>query len=176
MKNLVNVLVSFLMLSSNSWAAGVVNTSPSAGVFKMMSGLVVVLAVMAVIAWAIKRVLPNIGNNQQSVVRVISSVSVGSRERVVVVQVADRWIVVGVAPGQVNGIANLDATSQQALENTSSHYSSTNLGGISQAFAPSFPPSFSEWLQKSTAKLINNKFANSKFANNKSGEGKNEKQ
>jgi flagellar protein FliO/FliZ len=158
MKNIANVLISFSLLSSQTWAAADTGSaSSSVGVFKMISGLAIVLAVMAAVAWAIKRVLPNISNNHQSVARVISSVSVGSRERVVVVQVADRWIVVGVAPGQVNGIANLDVASQQALENISNNHASTNLGGNSQTFATSFPPSFSQWLQKSTAKFINNK-------------------
>ncbi len=153
-----NLLISFFLLSSNVWAGADVGSSPSsAGIFKMISGLAIVLAVMAAVAWAIKRVLPNISNNQHSVARVISSVSVGSRERVVVVQVADRWIVVGVAPGQVNGIANLDVASQQALEDTTNNHGSANLSGISQAFATSFSPSFSQWLQKSTAKFVNNK-------------------
>jgi flagellar protein FliO/FliZ len=163
MKNLVKVLLSsnlsltFLALSSHAWAANVGSASPSVGVFKMISGLAIVLAVMAVVAWAIKRFLPNISNNQQSVACVVGSVSVGSRERVVVVQVADRWIVVGVAPGQVNGLANLDVGSQQALEDVSSHKANVNLSAISETLATSFPPSFSQWLQKSTAKFINNK-------------------
>jgi len=158
MKYIANVLISFFLFSSHAWAAADAGgASSSTGIFKMISGLAIVLAVMAAVAWAIKRVLPNISNNQQSVARVISSVSVGSRERVVVVQVADRWIVVGVPPGQVNGIANLDAGSQQALENVSSHKANVNLGETSQILATSFSPSFSQWLQKSTAKFINNK-------------------
>ena len=158
MKYITNVLISFSLLSSHAWAAADAGgASSSTGIFKMISGLAIVLAVMAAVAWAIKRVLPNISNNQQSAARVISSVSVGSRERVVVVQVADRWIVVGVAPGQVNGLANLDAASQLALENTTNNQDSVSLSGVSQAFSTSFSPSFSQWLQKSTAKFINNK-------------------
>lgn len=36
-----------------------------------------------------------------SVVKIIGGVSVGNRERVMVLEVADEWIVIGVAPGQV---------------------------------------------------------------------------
>jgi len=62
---------------------------------------------MALVTWALKRMMPGIGG-QQSAVRIVGGVSVGSRERIVVLEVAGRWLVVGVAPGRVNAIANLD--------------------------------------------------------------------
>lgn len=136
------------IFTHNAWAAEAMSSTPSNGMFKMVSGLAIVLIIMAAVTWLIKRVLPNMANNQQSIARVISSVSVGSRERVVVVQVADRWIVVGVAPGQVNGIANLDAGSQEYLESIPTN-KNTGVQGISTEF--------SQWLQKSTAKFVNNK-------------------
>jgi flagellar protein FliO/FliZ len=39
--------------------------------------------------------------------KIVGGVSVGNRERVVVVEVADLWIVVGVAPGRVNALATM---------------------------------------------------------------------
>ena len=39
--------------------------------------------------------------------RVVGGVSVGTRERVVVLEVADTWLVVGVAPGQVQTLHTL---------------------------------------------------------------------
>jgi flagellar protein FliO/FliZ len=38
---------------------------------------------------------------------VVSSASVGTRERVVVVEVGESWLVVGVAPGSVNALMTL---------------------------------------------------------------------
>lgn len=137
------------VFTHNAWAAEVMSSTPSNGMFKMVSGLAIVLIIMAAVTWLIKRVLPNMANNQKSIARVISSVSVGSRERVVVVEVADRWIVVGVAPGQVNGIANLDASIQQGLESTSQFTINAVPQGIST--------DFSQWLQKSAAKFVNKK-------------------
>jgi flagellar protein FliO/FliZ len=151
MKNCKHVLVALFVMPHCGWAAEVIKASPSYGIFKMVSGLAIVLIIMAAITWVIKRLLPNITNNQQTIARVISSVSVGTRERVVVVQVSDRWIVVGVAPGQVNGIANLEAGIPQSLENSTIN----NLENNAQPFVASLSPSFSEWLQKSTAKFIN---------------------
>jgi len=52
--------------------------------------------------------LPSL-SGQQSIAKVLTSISVGTREKVVVIEVAGRWIVVGVAPGQVAAIANIKA-------------------------------------------------------------------
>ncbi len=157
MKTRLNLFfLSFLMLSFSALAAETVVASPSGGMLKMILGLVVVLAIMALITWVLKRFMPNIGSKNQSVVRVVGGVSVGSRERVVVVEVAGRWIVIGVASGQVNGLANLDAGSTQLSEvmlKTELSTSSLNLDNFTQSFVPSF----AMWLKKSTAKLTETK-------------------
>lgn len=80
--------------------------SPTSSLIKTTLGLLVVLAVMAAVAWFAKRMMSG-RSSMQSVARIVGGVSVGSRERVMVIEVADRWLVVGVAPGQVNAIANL---------------------------------------------------------------------
>ncbi|MDO9366406.1 MAG: flagellar biosynthetic protein FliO [Methylotenera sp.] len=108
MTTLLKVLA--LMVSVNAsplLAAEAISPSPTGGILKMLFGLVLVLAVMALVTWALKRMMPGIGG-QQSAVRIVGGVSVGSRERIVVLEVAGRWLVVGVAPGRVNAIANLD--------------------------------------------------------------------
>jgi len=73
----------------------------------MLFGLVVVLALMAALAWLFKRsgLAKGIGGN--AVAKIIGGVSVGTRERVMVIEVADQWIVVGVAPGRVNTLATM---------------------------------------------------------------------
>jgi len=88
--------------------------SPTMSVLKMVFGLIVVLGVMALFAWGAKRFLPGVAS-QPSVIRVVGGASVGSRERVVVLEVAGRWLVVGVASGQVTQIANLEPGSTAAL-------------------------------------------------------------
>ena len=55
-------------------------------------------------------------------IKVVGGVSVGTRERVVVLEVAGRWLVVGVAAGQVNAIADIEkgqeANLGDALQNS----------------------------------------------------------
>lgn len=148
MKIRLSLLVLCVLVMPNSvWAADAVTVSPSGGVLKMVLGLTLVLAVMALITWILKRMMPGGGSSQQSVARIVGGVSVGSRERVVVVEIANRWIVVGVAPGQVNGIANLDIGSVQLTENL------LNTGNKLSPGLDTFTQPFAQWLKKSTAKF-----------------------
>lgn len=90
--------------STTSVASG---SAPSAAsLFQVLFGLIVVLALMAGIAWLMKRfgIARAAGH---SVVKIVGGVSVGRRERVLVVEVADQWIVVGVAAGNVTALANM---------------------------------------------------------------------
>lgn len=78
----------------------------ASGFFQVLLGLIVVLGILAAIAWLLKRFnLTRLAGNTP--VKIVGGVSVGNRERVVVVEVADQWIVVGVAPGQVNALSTL---------------------------------------------------------------------
>ncbi len=130
--------------SSVTAAAEVPPVSPSGGLLKMMLGLVVVLVVMAGLAWLLKRLLPG-ASGSHSVARIVGGVSVGSRERVVVVEVADRWIVVGVAPGSVSGLANLDAGNLEVMQNI-------DTGQQSQHTNSSLVEPFAAWMKKSLGK------------------------
>ena len=136
---------SLVICSQYAMAAETAVASPTASLIKTIFGLMVVLAVMAAIAWAVKRVTPGKGS-MQSVARIVGGVSVGSRERVVVIEVADRWLVVGVAPGQVNAIANLDIVDGglPISEPTNPIPGSQALAAKGQAFAG--------WLKKSLEK------------------------
>ena len=159
MKTHHNFLVlTFLTLPFDLCAAEVSAVSPTGGVLKMVFGLAVVLAVMALITWLLKRVMPSVGN-KQSVVRVVGGVSVGSRERVVVLEVAGRWIVVGVAPGQVNRLANLEIGD---TPNLNQHHSNQHLGSSHHmdADAATFTNTFAQWLTKSTGKILDKKDVN----------------
>lgn len=133
-----------------SFAADAVPVSPTGGVLKMVVGLAVVLAVMALITWVLKRMVPGVGN-KQSVIRVVGGLSVGSRERVMVLEVAGRWIVVGVAAGQVSRLANLEANAGQLEEVISTGRSMSNAG------AEGFTDTFAVWLKKSTGKILEKK-------------------
>jgi flagellar protein FliO/FliZ len=81
--------------------------SPTVSSLTMLSGLILVLGLIAGIAWFLKRAGLAPGLQSSAAAKIVGGVSVGNRERVVVVEVADLWIVVGVAPGRVNALATM---------------------------------------------------------------------
>ncbi|SDA44660.1 MULTISPECIES: flagellar biosynthetic protein FliO [unclassified Janthinobacterium] len=81
--------------------------SSSAGsLLQTIFALVFVLALLIGLAWVMKRYGPKaMGGNSK--MRVVSSLNLGGRERIVLIEVADQWIVVGASPGRVNALATL---------------------------------------------------------------------
>lgn len=78
-------------------------TVSSGSVVQMIVSLLLVLAAVMAVAWFLKRINhPHHGG--LSALKVLSSVAVGQRERIVLVEVNDTWLVVGVAPGQVRAL------------------------------------------------------------------------
>lgn len=72
----------------------------SAGLFQVMLALGLVLAVIALCAWVLRRLTPG-QFGAAGAVQVVGAVSVGVKERVVLVDVGDTRLILGVAPGQV---------------------------------------------------------------------------
>ncbi|TVQ44742.1 MAG: flagellar biosynthetic protein FliO [Gammaproteobacteria bacterium] len=90
-----------------AWAAADAVPSPSAQLLRLIFGLVVVVAAVFVLS----RVLPRFGGRAlsgQRGFRVVASLPVGQRERVVLLEVGDRQVMLGVAPGRVNTLHVLD--------------------------------------------------------------------
>ena len=80
--------------------------SAAGSLLQVFVGLVAVLLLIAATAWVAKRfgvARPGASN----LLQIVSSASLGARERIVVVEVGESWLVVGVAPGSVNALATL---------------------------------------------------------------------
>lgn len=79
---------------------------PVLGVAQMVLGLAFVLGLIVLASWLLRR----FGAGPAaagSLVRVVTAASVGPRERVVLVEIADTWLVLGVAPGRINALHEL---------------------------------------------------------------------
>lgn len=77
--------------------------SPAGNVLQVLFGLAIVLLVM----WGCARLLKRYSGARGSAagaLRVLGGVAVGQRERVVMVEVGETWLIVGVAPGRVNAL------------------------------------------------------------------------
>jgi flagellar protein FliO/FliZ len=98
----------FLLILSPAAHAASEAPSVAGSLFQMLLGLAVVLGAL----YGALRLLRKVQGSRQtgaSSVRVISATAVGQRERIVLVSVADKVLVLGVAPGRVNMLHTLDA-------------------------------------------------------------------
>lgn len=91
---------------------------PSTGtLLQTIFALVLVLALLAALAWAAKRYGPRVTSSTANL-RMVGALNIGGRERIMVVEVGDQWIVVGASPGRVNALATMpkgDAAAGAAL-------------------------------------------------------------
>lgn len=78
-------------------AATSVELSPVSTLLQTVLAMAVVLGVILGLAWLARRVNPMALTGNPASLRVVSGVMVGQRERVVVVEVQGKWLVLGVA-------------------------------------------------------------------------------
>ena len=87
------------------------------GMLQMLPGLALVLLLIVALAWLAKR--GGVGRGAAGgILRIVAERAVGSRERVVVVEVGGQWLVLGVAPGQVRSLARMARPESAAAEAT----------------------------------------------------------
>jgi flagellar protein FliO/FliZ len=79
---------------------GSASPSVSGSVWQMALGLVLVLAVIFLLTWLMRRVTGIQGTRQH--IKILSAINVGTRERAVLVEVAGEQLLLGVAAGQVS--------------------------------------------------------------------------
>jgi flagellar protein FliO/FliZ len=115
--------------------------SATGSLLQTLFALVAVLAVLAGLAWFLKRYGPKVSGGTASL-RIVSSLSLGGRERLIVVEVGDQWIVVGASPGRVNALATMPR--QDVLP----------VGAEGATLAPHQPAAnnFAEWLKQTIDK------------------------
>jgi flagellar protein FliO/FliZ len=92
-------------------------------------GLAIVLGLILGAGWFMKRF--SFGPTGAGLIKVIAGAPVGQRERVVVVEIGDTWMVLGVAPGRVNTLHTLPRADHSASHTT----------------AADAPPGFAAWLK-----------------------------
>jgi flagellar protein FliO/FliZ len=80
--------------------------TPTGSLLQTLFALVAVLAVLAALAWFLKRYGPKGGIGGANL-RIVGSLNLGGRERLLVVEVGNQWIVVGASPGRVNALATM---------------------------------------------------------------------
>ncbi|WP_371767779.1 flagellar biosynthetic protein FliO [Massilia sp.] len=117
--------------------------SSTNSLLQTLFALILVLAVLGALAWFLKRYGPKVGGGNANL-RVVGSLNLGGRERIVVVEVGNEWIVVGASPGRINALATMPRQDGQNGDN----------GGTNAALAPHGPAahSFADWLKQTIDK------------------------
>jgi len=75
--------------------------TPVAGLFQVVFALAVVLAAIVLFGWLLRRWMPA-SMGASGVLRIVGGVMVGPKERLVLVEMGDTWLLLGVAAGGVN--------------------------------------------------------------------------
>lgn len=81
--------------------------APSVDLIQWVGALLAVLATILALAWFLRR-LGGLSNLQGGRFQVLAALSLGARERVVLVQAGDKQLVLGVAPGRVQTLCILE--------------------------------------------------------------------
>lgn len=97
----------FLAAEASAQGASVTTASSiSSSLVQMFLALIGVLALLFACLWILKKLTTQRGA-AAGLLRVIAATAVGTRERVVIVEVGSTWLVLGVAPGQVSTLAEI---------------------------------------------------------------------
>ena len=124
------------VVAGTAQAAPVAASQPGTvgSVFQVLPGLALVLLLIVACAWVAKR-FNGARMSGNATIKFVASQSLSARERVVIVEVNQQWLVLGVAPGRVSQLTQMprpettaDATPQFAR------------------------PPFAVWLEKALAK------------------------
>lgn len=79
----------------------------SGSIMQIIFSLLLVLAAVALVAWLLKR-MNVVQQGSGSLLKVLGGVAIGQRERIVLVEINDTWLVVGVGAGQVRTLHTLE--------------------------------------------------------------------
>ncbi len=93
--------------------------------------LILVLSIILLLAWLMKRMkLPTLGN--QKGLKVIRQMSVGTKERIAVVQAGDEQFLIGITTQSINLISKLESPIEDDLKATDSSNSASFSKQLSQ--------------------------------------------
>ncbi|MGD8976406.1 MAG: flagellar biosynthetic protein FliO [Gammaproteobacteria bacterium] len=104
MKIVSRIMVAGLTLTPVA-ASAAEAVPPTSGIAGVLTSLIAVLVLILLLAWGVKRF--QIGGNAGAI-RVIAAASLGARDRILLVQVGDTQLLVGVGSGGMRTLHVLD--------------------------------------------------------------------
>ena len=96
----LSVLAAEPLASATPVAAPVIGSGIGGQLTQLVLGLLLVLGLIFALAWLLRRVQQT-GSRQGQVIELISSRALGARDRLVLVQVGEEQILLGLTPGRI---------------------------------------------------------------------------
>lgn len=87
----------------------------SGSIMQIVFSLLLVLAAIVLVGWLLKRV-NTAQQGSANLLKILGGVSIGQRERIVLVEVKDTWLLVGVGPGQIRTLHTLEKPETNAQD------------------------------------------------------------
>lgn len=99
-------LLSSTALAQSSLDTPVLEPLSTPYLFKLTGGLLLVVVVIFVFAWLVKKFNLN-HQSQNGLIKIIAGLSIGTRDRIVLLQVGEEQILVGLTPGRIEKLHTL---------------------------------------------------------------------
>lgn len=115
----------------------------SGSIVQIIFSLLLVLAAIVLVAWLLKR-MNVVRQGSGNLLKVLGGISIGQRERIVLVEVQNTWLVVGVGSGQIRTLHTLDRPNINAQHAT-------------DAIIPTEKNRFADMLNKALGQMGNEK-------------------
>jgi flagellar protein FliO/FliZ len=112
-------LLPTLLLPVTAWASDAPSPGIPAGTYLQATlALLLILGLLFGTAWLARKLSGGKGFGQGGM-KIIGGVALGPRERIVLVEIGESWLVIGIVPGQIRTLHQLPKGSDMALEPTS---------------------------------------------------------
>lgn len=101
-----------LLLPITAWGSDAANQGIPAGTYLAATlALLLILGLLFGTAWLARKLSGGKGFGQGGM-KIVGGVALGPRERIVLVEVGDSWLVIGIVPGQIRTLHQLPKGSQ----------------------------------------------------------------
>lgn len=112
----------------------------SSYLIKLSAGLLVVVGLVFFLAWLVKK-MQLVQSSNSGLIKIVSAISVGQRERIALIQVGEEQLLIGLTPGRIDKLHTLE----KAIET----------GAQSTPVSASFQQKFQQLLNKEKPDAIN---------------------
>jgi flagellar protein FliO/FliZ len=89
----------------------------SAYLIKLSFGLLVVVGLVFFLAWLVRK-MQLVQSSNHGLIKIVSAISVGQRERIALIQVGEEQLLIGLTPGRIDKLHTLQKAIQTDVQST----------------------------------------------------------